>query len=226
MKLALLMNNNSYAGREYLKALRENNIYPDVISIGAYPPVSEGEEARCGGLWNPPAEEEVTEGMKVYQFSTLKDQALLDFLDKEKYDFAIQGGTGILKNPVISRFKNGILNFHPGDLPSYRGASAPEWQLVEKKPVVCTCHLIDEGIDTGPIIEKETLPVSKESYHAFRASVYPNTARFVARVIKQINGAGGLYVTPQVQDESQASYRKYIGDEKIAWIKENFKELV
>jgi methionyl-tRNA formyltransferase len=162
----------------------------------------------------------------VYKFASLKSPELIDFLENQQYDFAIQGGTGILKNPVITKFKSGILNFHPGDLPAYRGSSAPEWQLVEKNPVVCTCHLIDEGIDTGPIIEKKELPVSKENYHAFRASVYPHTAQFVASVIKKINDADGLYVEPQTQDETQASYRKYIGDEKIAWIKENFKELI
>src|SRR5215213_6995731 len=102
MKLAVLMNNNSYAGREYLKALRENNIFPDVISIGEFPEVSEGEETRCGGLWNPPSEKEVTQGMRVYKFTSLKKPELLNFLENQQYDFAIQGGTGILKNPIIN----------------------------------------------------------------------------------------------------------------------------
>ena len=91
----------------------------------------------------------------------------------------IQGGPGIIKPVLIDLFSDEILNVHPGDLPSFRGCSAPEWQLYKKKNVICTVHLIDEGIDSGRIVSKKKLDVDKYSYKAFRASLYPMTALFV-----------------------------------------------
>ena len=122
---------------------------------------------------------------------------------------------------MISKFKIGILNFHPGDLPSYRGCSAPEWQLYEGNPIISTCHLIDQGIDTGPIFEKKILEVNKRSYDAFRASIYPATAEFVVEVIQQLI-RGGKKVEFKKQDERNAIYRQYIGDEVISKLKKDY----
>ncbi len=45
-------------------------------------------------------------------------------------------------------------NFHPGVLPEYKGAGAFSWVLINKeKKAGITLHLMDEGIDTGDIIE-------------------------------------------------------------------------
>ena len=64
----------------------------------------------------------------------------------KKYDLGIQGGTSIINKEVFDKYKLGILNFHPGLLPQYRGCSAPEWQIYENKNVLASCHIIDEGI--------------------------------------------------------------------------------
>jgi len=53
-------------------------------------------------------------------------------------------------------------NFHPGILPEYRGAGAYSWTLInEDKKSGITLHLIDEGIDTGDIIEIREFIISK-----------------------------------------------------------------
>ncbi len=133
----------------------------------------------------------------------------------------IQGGTGILKDNIISNFNFGILNFHPGDLPFYRGCSAPEWQLFENKPIISTCHLIDEGIDTGPILKKKKLNVSMKSYESFRSSIYPQTSIFVYEVIQDLINEK-LELKFKIQDKKTAVYRKYIGHESILELKNNF----
>jgi methionyl-tRNA formyltransferase len=220
------MNENSYAGREYLTALKNGNISVDVISIGSFPEVNESEEIRCSGLWQPTPMNELQKYFSIFRFSSLKDEYLIQFLDAKKYDLGIQGGTGILKSNVISRFRMGILNFHPGDLPTYRGNSAPEWQLSEKKATISTCHLIDEGIDSGPIIAKKKLRCATESYHAFRSSLYPLTAAFMVEVISSLVSGQATEVKGEVQDESKAIYRKYIGDENIKKIISDFNYLI
>ena len=120
------------------------------------------------------------------KFDSLKSLDLLKYLSNNKYDLAIQGGTGIISDSLIQKFSKGILNFHPGDLPKYRGCSAPEWQLLENKPIISTCHFIDKGIDTGPILKKKKLNVEYASYNLFRSSIYPETAKFVKEIVSEI----------------------------------------
>ena len=221
MKIALIMNENSYAGREYLSGLFKNNIKIDVIQIGKFSTKNFREDNRCGYLWKPDSVKLLSEFHNFFEFNSLKSIDLLKFLKNKKYDLGIQGGTGILKDNIISNFNLGILNFHPGDLPFYRGCSAPEWQLFENKPIISTCHLIDEGIDTGPILKKNKLNVNMKSYESFRASIYPETSKFVSKVVRDLINKK-LEFKLKIQDEKTAIYRKYFGDEAILELKKKY----
>lgn len=218
------MNQNSYAGREYLSAIKDACIDIDVASIGDYPEIDFAEEERCGGYWKPRSVETFKPYFNFYNFTSLNDEALHQLLVDRNYDFGIQGGTGILKNTIINQFKIGILNFHPGDLPFYRGCSAPEWQLYENNPVISTAHLVDEGIDSGRIIKKRILEIDFRSYERFRSSIYPQTAKFVVEVVKDVIFFNGLNLVPEIQNEDEANYRKYIGREKINELKRRLKK--
>ncbi|MEC7591162.1 MAG: phosphoribosylglycinamide formyltransferase, partial [Actinomycetota bacterium] len=59
----------------------------------------------------------------------------------------------ILGGPVIEAFENQIINSHPALLPSFPGAHAVRDAIESGVKVTgCTIHIIDEGVDTGPII--------------------------------------------------------------------------
>lgn len=222
MEIALLMKHNSYPGREYMHALINKKINFDVISIGNYPSDNKVEDERCNRLWKPKDFDQLLkEGLlECFRFASWKDIDLTNLLNNKKYDIGVQGGTGILKGDILDKFKIGILNFHPGDLPYYRGASAPEWQVYENKPVISTCHLIDDGIDSGPIYSKKELDVDYSDYFKMRATVYPKTAEFMTDVLIEIIENQGLKRPLLKQHESMAIYRKYIGEEKIKKIKQ------
>lgn len=221
MKIALIMNQNSYCGREYLDRLRQNNIVVDVIEIGTFPEVNKVENERCQSFWIPVGSKELEDYFPFHKFESLKSPELLEFLANQQYDLGLQGGTGILRRPVIESFNLGILNFHPGNLPQYRGCSAPEWQIFEEKPIFCTCHLVDEGIDTGRIIDKTILSTDTDSYEKCRATIYPRTADFLVDIVKKYVEKNAHPHEPQVQNEDEAQYREYIGAEKIEFIKNN-----
>jgi len=66
----------------------------------------------------------------------------------------------IIPNNVINMFDRGIVNFHGGDLPRYRGVNIANHCILEgAKCGGATLHYIDEGIDTGNIIDKELFPI-------------------------------------------------------------------
>lgn len=220
-KIALLMNKNSYAGRQYLSNLSNFNI--DVITVGNFSEIDNREDERCGNLWKPAREDSLKQHFSFYNFESLKSEELQIFLKEKNYNICIQGGTGILRNEVIQSFSLGILNFHPGDLPGYRGCSAPEWQIYEEKEVICTCHLIDEGIDTGNIISKKVLNVDLESYNSFRASIYPEISIFVAEVLENIIEDPLIISNASKQNEDLAIYREYIGEKKILYLDKKLK---
>jgi len=65
----------------------------------------------------------------------------------------------ILKAEVLRLFPRGVLNVHPGLLPFNRGRNAQVWSIVEHTPAGATLHFMDEGVDTGPIVERLEVPI-------------------------------------------------------------------
>ena len=219
------MNHNSYAGREYLSKIINSNVDLDVISIGKFDDENVLENQRCNNLWKPKKFDQLIKNLKHYNFCSLKDPTLIDLLEKKRYDLGIQGGTGIIREEIFNRFNLGIFNFHPGDLPKYRGCSAPEWQLCENQPIIATCHIIDNTIDTGDLYSKKILSVDRSNYFSFRASIYPLIAEFVVEIITEIKENNGFAHELIKQDENQAIYRRYIGDEMISILKKRLENV-
>lgn len=65
-----------------------------------------------------------------------------------------------LKEPVLSRFAGRIVNIHPSLLPAFPGLKA--WEQAVNAGVSetgCTVHLVDAGIDSGPILEQTAVPI-------------------------------------------------------------------
>jgi hypothetical protein len=75
-------------------------------------------------------------------------------------DLGIHAGAGLLRRPLIDAFRLGVLNAHMGVLPAYRGMNVAEWAALEGAPVGCTVHLIDSGIDTGPILAMQQVDIT------------------------------------------------------------------
>jgi methionyl-tRNA formyltransferase len=64
----------------------------------------------------------------------------------------------ILKEDFIKQ--RPCYNFHPAILPEYRGVGAYSWVLINgESKTGTTLHLINEGIDTGDIIEIQDFPI-------------------------------------------------------------------
>lgn len=67
----------------------------------------------------------------------------------------------ILKKPLIQSPKLGILNFHPAPLPDLRGTGGFNLAILDNHETFgVTVHYMDEGIDTGPIIEVDRFKIN------------------------------------------------------------------
>lgn len=66
----------------------------------------------------------------------------------------------ILGAPVLEAFPGRIVNTHPSLLPAFPGAHAVRDCLAAGADVTgCTVHVVDEGVDTGPVLDQRTVPV-------------------------------------------------------------------
>lgn len=69
----------------------------------------------------------------------------------------------ILGPAFLEHFAGRVINTHPALLPSFPGAHGVRDALAYGVKVTgCTCHLVDAGVDTGPIIAQRVVEVVPE----------------------------------------------------------------
>ena len=89
-----------------------------------------------------------------YGARAARDAAIADWLVAEGVELVVLAGyMAILDASFVARFPDRILNVHPSLLPAFPGVRAIE-QAIEHgvKVFGVTVHLVDEGVDTGPIV--------------------------------------------------------------------------
>lgn len=102
----------------------------------------------------------------------------------------LAGFLRLVKRPLLDAFPQRILNIHPALLPAFPGLES--WKQALDAGVSetgATVHYVDEGMDTGPVILQEKVPVlpgdSPESLHAriqlAEHRLYPAAIAAVAR---------------------------------------------
>lgn len=89
------------------------------------------------------------------------DQSLVYELKRHRVELVCLAGFMRILSPVFVRaFPNRILNIHPSLLPAFPGLN-PQRQALEYgvRFSGCTVHLVDEGVDSGPILLQAAVPV-------------------------------------------------------------------
>ncbi len=104
----------------------------------------------------------------------------------------LAGFLRLVKRPLLDAFPNRILNIHPALLPAFPGLESWKQALdAGATEAGCTVHFVDEGMDTGPIILQESVPIrsddTAEVLHAriqvIEHRLYPAAIRKVGREI-------------------------------------------
>jgi phosphoribosylglycinamide formyltransferase 1 len=83
----------------------------------------------------------------------------------------LAGFLRLVKRPLLDAFPQRILNIHPSLLPAFPGLESWKQALAAGADEAgCTVHFVDEGMDTGPLILQERVPIladdTAESLHA------------------------------------------------------------
>jgi len=117
-------------------------------------------------------------------------------------DVVLVFGTAILGRATLAATQAPVVNLHTGLSPDYRGADCVFWALHNREPksVGVTVHVVDEGVDTGPILARRTVPVSSDTDPdtAFASCVVAGSELLV----QQASALAAGKVTPHPQDLS------------------------
>lgn len=110
--------------------------------------------------------------LEAYADRDARDAAMADWLEARGVRLVVCAGYMQLLRPAfLGRFPGAVVNVHPALLPAFPGAHAVADALaagVDESGA--TVHLVDYGVDTGPVLRQERVPVHRddtlESLHA------------------------------------------------------------
>lgn len=134
-----------------------------------------------------------------------------DFSDRLDYDrslikeiaavqadlVALAGFMRFLSPLFIEAFPQQIINIHPSILPAFTGTDGVEQAFnYGVKVAGCTVHFVDEGLDSGPVILQETVPVIQQDtintlhqrIHAAEHRLYPTAIDLFCRDKLRVEG--------------------------------------
>jgi phosphoribosylglycinamide formyltransferase-1 len=113
-----------------------------------------------------------------------RDLVMATWLEGHGVEFVVLAGyMHLLTKTFLDRFPGHIVNVHPSLLPDFPGAHAIEDALAaDVETTGVTIHLVDEGLDTGPILRQEELPLEprdtlEERIHAVEHRLLPTVVR-------------------------------------------------
>lgn len=87
----------------------------------------------------------------------------VDWCRKEKIDWIVSYGyRHIIRAPMLAMFSERAVNLHISYLPWNRGADPNLWSWIDDTPKGVTLHVIDNGIDTGPILAQQQVTFGPE----------------------------------------------------------------
>lgn len=153
-------------------------------------------------------------GIPVVYIDKMTDEELKP-LEALKPDLILVGGFSIiLKAPIIRLPRIGCLNCHSALLPAHRGPNPFRACIIANDSETgVTFHVIDEGIDTGDIVEQGRIAIRNgDTAGSLVRRCSDLSAELVIDILDRIE-RDGLHGEPQ--DESKAFYDKKLTDDEL-----------
>ena len=113
-----------------------------------------------------------------------RDLVMATWLEAHGVELVVLAGyMHLLTEPFLRRFPERIVNVHPSLLPAFPGAHAIRDAIAAgADPTGVTVHYVDEGLDTGPVLAQEPVPLEpratlEERIHAVEHTLLPRVVR-------------------------------------------------
>jgi methionyl-tRNA formyltransferase len=101
-------------------------------------------------------------GDRVVSIRSVNDPEIVQVLRDLDPAVVVVNGTRLIASDILRSLRAPLVNLHAGVTPLYRGVHGAYWALVEGDAQNCgvTLHLIDDGIDTGPVLRQARIQVT------------------------------------------------------------------
>ncbi|MBI1837275.1 MAG: methionyl-tRNA formyltransferase [Flavobacteriia bacterium] len=104
----------------------------------------------------------LSKALNILQPVNLKDETFIEELQKLKADLFVVVAFRMLPEIVWAMPPKGTINLHASILPNYRGAAPINWAVINgDKETGVTTFFIEKEIDTGKIIERQSISIGK-----------------------------------------------------------------
>jgi phosphoribosylglycinamide formyltransferase 1 len=118
-----------------------------------------------------------------------RDAAMADWLGERGVELVVCAGfMHLLRRCFLERFPGRVINTHAAPLPAFPGPHPIDDVLAAGVPeTAATVHYVDGGVDTGPVIASEAVPVQPgDDGDALRARVQAVEHRLLPRVVREL----------------------------------------
>lgn len=170
-------------------------------------------------LMTPVKEKALEMGIPVYQPVKVREPEFVKTLADLAPDVIVVVAFGqILPKSILEIPRYGCVNIHASLLPKYRGAAPIQWAVIDgEKETGVTTMFMNEGLDTGDMLEKEVVPLDpKETGVSLHDKLSAVGGRLILSTLKGLED-GTLKGTPQTDEGScyAKMLKKSLGD--IDW---------
>ena len=117
------------------------------------------------------------------------DRALRDALLARGVELVVLAGfMRVLTAVFLDAFPDRVINVHPALLPAFPGVDAQAQALAHGVKVTgCTVHLVDAGVDTGPILAQAAVPVrDDDTVETLRARILVEEHRLLPAAVRDV----------------------------------------
>jgi phosphoribosylglycinamide formyltransferase-1 len=183
--------------------LREPAPYEIAIVLSDQPESGILQLARSRGV----AHQYVAPGKFRTKLDEPSERAYVAALQTARVDWVVLAGfMRILQGNFLQAFPQRVVNIHPALLPAFPGLEAWKQALdYGVKFTGCTVHLVDQGVDTGPILAQQVVAIlpgdTPETLHAriqaAEHELYPVTLASLARNRLVVQGRTAMIESPK-----------------------------
>lgn len=164
-------------------------------------------------------------GLETYEPASINSQEAIEKLKEIDPDCIIVVAFGqILKKELLNLAKYKCLNIHASLLPKYRGAAPINWAIINgEKETGISIMRMDEGLDTGPVLKQEAIPIGEEDDSI---SIHDKLAQLGAKMIVEVLDHLETDGIPEIpQDDSLSNYASMLDKEmgRIDWSKKGLE---
>lgn len=193
--------------------LLHNDRFIELVAIFSQPPRPRGRGQNV--VPTPLAKEAGELGLPVIATENINQTKDLEYIEKSKPDVLLVVAFGQkISGKLLNIPKMGAVNLHASLLPLYRGPCPIQRAIMEGRDKTgVTTMLMDEGWDTGPILEQKVVKILDDDTGG---TLHDRLAREGADLLlSTLKKMGAGKITPKPQDEKQASQAPKIGKEEI-----------